>query len=157
MGSLESGPALKRDHHLQRSSSARNTNSSNNNGFLGQRNRSRFARVVLFKKIDYLQLICAVAVFFFFVFFFQIFFLPGSVIENGNKSGTAHFLFGKNGGVNFEDLSFLKELDLGEDLNSEPLKILEKFRKEGGVVNESNVVRFGYRKPRIALVSIVKM
>lgn len=157
MGSLETGLVLKRDQNLQRSSSARNANSSNGIGFSGQRSRSRFARAVLFKKIDYLQLICAVAVFFFFVFVFQIFFLPGSVIEDGNKSGKAHDLLGKKGGVNLEDLSFLKELDFGEDLNFEPMKIVEKFRKGSSVANESSFVRFGYRKPKIALVCIAKI
>ncbi|KAI3449229.1 hypothetical protein Pfo_005894 [Paulownia fortunei] len=161
MGSLESGLPLKRDHHLLRSSSVRNSNSinsnsSNINGFLGQRNRSRFARLVFFKKIDYLQLICAVAVFFFFVFLFQIFFLPGSVMEDGNKSDKTHDLFRKNGEVNFGDLSFLKELDFGEVIKFEPLKITDKFQKDANVVNESvgskKVVRFGYRKPKLALV-----
>ncbi|KAG6434398.1 hypothetical protein SASPL_106029 [Salvia splendens] len=149
MGSLETAPALKRDYNLQRSSSAR---SSNSIGFSGQRSRSRFARAFFFKRIDYLQLICAVAVFFFFIFFFQIFFLPGSVIEDGNKSGIAHGLFRRNSGVNSEEFSFLKELDFGEDLSFEPLKIAEKFRKNGTVANESTFVRFGYRKPKIALV-----
>ncbi|KAG6400436.1 hypothetical protein SASPL_137267 [Salvia splendens] len=149
MGSLETGLALKRDHNLQRSSSSRSSSSSNSIGFSGQRSRSRFARAVLFKKMDYLQLICSVAVFFFFVFFFHIFFLPGSVIEDGNNGRD---LFGRNVGADSEGFSFLKGLDFGEDLNFEPLKIIEKFRKEGGVGNESGVVRFGYRKPRIALV-----
>ncbi|XP_042043834.1 uncharacterized protein LOC121789431 [Salvia splendens] len=149
MGSLETGLVLKRDHNLQRSSSSRSSSSSNSFGFSGQRSRSRFARAVLFKKMDYLQLICSVAVFFFFVFFFQIFFLPGSVIEDGNNGRD---LFGRNVGADSEGFSFLKGLDFDEDLNFEPLKIIEKFRKEGGVGNESGVVRFGYRKPRIALV-----
>ncbi|KAL8541116.1 hypothetical protein ACS0TY_002406 [Phlomoides rotata] len=151
MGSLESGLPLKRDHHLQRSSSVRNTNSSNTNGFFLQRSRSRFAKVILLKKIDYLPLICAVVVFFFFVFLFQIFFLPGSVVEDGIKFEKAHVLLSKNGEVKFENFSFLKELDFGEDINFEQtLKISGKFRKEDK--NGSNVVRFGFRKPKLALV-----
>lgn len=145
MGSLESGLPLKRDHHLLRSSSVRNTN-----GLVGQRGRSRFAKVLLLKQIDYLQLICAVVVFFFFVFLFQIFYLPGSVIEDGIKFQKAHVL----GEVKLENFSFLKEFDFGEDINFEPLKIPGKLRKGDNVVNDSNVVRFGYRKPKIALVSI---
>lgn len=155
MGSLESGFPLKRDHHLLRSSSVRNTNSTN--GFLGQMSRSRFAKVVSLKRIDYLQLICAVVIFFFFVFLFQIFFLPGSVIEDGIKFEKTHVLLSKNGEVKFENFSFLKELDFGEDINFDPLKILGKLRKEDNVVNESKVVRFGYRKPKLALVSILNI
>lgn len=159
MGSLETGIPLKRDHHLLRSSSARN-NYSNSNGFLGQRSRSRFARLVLLKKVDYLHLICGVAALFFFVFVFQIFFLPGSVVEDGSKSGKARALFRKNGEADFGGLSFLKELDFGEDIKFEPFKIMDKFRKDANVVNESfgskKVVRFGYRKPKLALVSNVK-
>ncbi|KAL3829708.1 hypothetical protein ACJIZ3_018510 [Penstemon smallii] len=149
MGSLESGIPLKRDHHLPRSASGRN-----NNGFSGQRNRSRFTRLVLFKKIDYLQLICTVAVFFFFVFMFQMFFLPGTVTEVEKESDKSKDLFRGNGELNS---GFLKELDFGEDVKFEPLKIMEKFQK--GTSNEVNasvgsrkVVRFGYRKPKVALV-----
>ncbi|KAL0347757.1 UNVERIFIED_CONTAM: hypothetical protein Scaly_1791700 [Sesamum calycinum] len=152
MGSLETGLPLKRDHHLLRSSSLRNSN----NGILGQRSRSRFARLVLSKRIDYLQLICAVAVFFFFVFLFQIFFLPGSVMEYGSKSEKAHDLFRKNGEANSGELAFLKELDFGEDINFEPLKLMDKFQKDAnlmnGIVGSKRVVRFGYRKPKLALV-----
>ncbi|KAL0339470.1 UNVERIFIED_CONTAM: hypothetical protein Sangu_1469100 [Sesamum angustifolium] len=152
MGSLETGLPLKRDHHLLRSSSLRNSN----NGILGQRSRSRFARLVLSKRIDYLQLICAVAVFFFFVFLFQIFFLPASVMEYGSKSEKAHDLFRKNGEANSGELAFLKELDFGEDINFEPLKLMDKFQKDAnlmnGIVGSKRVVRFGYRKPKLALV-----
>ncbi|KAK4415888.1 hypothetical protein Salat_2696200 [Sesamum alatum] len=154
MGSLETGLPLKRDHHhLLRSSSLRNSN----NGILGQRSRSRFARLVLSKRIDYLQLICAVAVFFFFVFLFQIFFLPGSVMEYGSKSEKAHDLFMKNSEANLGELAFLKELDFGEDINFQPLKLMDKFQKDAnlvtnGVVGSKKVVRFGYRKPKLALV-----
>lgn len=151
MGSLETNLSLKRDHHLPRSSSGRGNSI---NGFLGQRTRSRrFARWVLFKKIDYLQLICGVAVFFFFVFLFQIFFLPGHVIEGADKSGKALGWFGD---VNSVELAFLKDLDFGEDIKFEPLRIVEKFQKDASLVNDSvgleKGVRFGYRKPRLALI-----
>ncbi|GAA0165227.1 hypothetical protein LIER_39936 [Lithospermum erythrorhizon] len=79
MGSLESvaqiPQQLKNSHllHSNRSSSFGQQRST-------QSFRSRFARLVLLKKIDYLQWICTVAVFFFFVGLFQIFF-PGSVME----------------------------------------------------------------------------
>ncbi|KAI3444470.1 hypothetical protein Pfo_001135 [Paulownia fortunei] len=159
MGSLESRLTLKRDHHLQRSSSIRNNSnnsSSNVHGFWGQRYRSRFARLVLFKKIDYLQLICAVAVFFFFIFLFQMFFLPGSVMDAERKFDKTHDILRKNGEGNIRDLSFLKEWDFGEDVKFEPLKILAKFQKDVKDVNESvasrKVIRFGYRKPKLALV-----
>ncbi|PIN26547.1 hypothetical protein CDL12_00683 [Handroanthus impetiginosus] len=156
MGSLESRLPLKREHHLQRSSSVRN-NSNNNNahGFWGQRNRSRFARLLLFKKINYLQLICSAAVFFFFVFLFQML-LPGHVMDDIRKSDRIHDLFRKNGEGNFGDMSFLKDLDFGEDVKFEPMKILAKFQKDAKEVNESvasrKIIRFGYKKPKLALV-----
>lgn len=140
MGSLESGVSLKRDHHLIRSSSARP--------------RSRFARLVLFKKIDYLQWICTVAVFLSFVVIFQMF-LPGSVMEKSED-----FLKDREVVVS-GDLNFLKEigeLDFGEDIKFEPSKLLAKFQQEAKEVNMSfgsrRGVRFGYKKPQLALVSI---
>ncbi|KAL3615682.1 hypothetical protein CASFOL_041343 [Castilleja foliolosa] len=151
MGSLESGLPLKRENLLRSSSSLRANNSFNSN-----RSRSRFARFVLLKKIDYLQLICGVAVFFFFVFLFQIFYLPGYVTENvNNKSGElekSHDFFGRYGEENFGDFTYLKELDFGEDLKFEPLNIVDKFQKSSSVVKESVGSRFGYRKPKLALV-----
>ncbi|CAA0838943.1 glycosyl transferase family 1 protein [Striga hermonthica] len=151
MGSLESGPPLKRDHRLLRySSSVRNSNSNSS------RSRSRFSRFVLCKKIDYLQLICGVAVFFLFVFLLQIFYLPGSVTEDGVKSGEFERTHDFSWRDVEENLTFLKELDFGEDLKFEPLKITEKFRKGVDVAKKSvgseNVLRFGYRKPKLALV-----
>ncbi|GER26958.1 glycosyl transferase family 1 protein [Striga asiatica] len=156
MGSLESVPSLKRDHKLLRSSSSfRNNNSS----FNSSRSRSRFARLVLCKKIDYLLLICGVAVFFFYVFLFQRLHLPGSVTEDGDNSGkfkgTHDFISGDDE-ENLANLTFLKELDFGQDLKFEPLKIMEKFQKGANAVRESvgseKAVRFGYRKPKLALV-----
>ncbi|KAL2478723.1 glycosyl transferase family 1 protein [Forsythia ovata] len=143
MGSLETGLPLKRDLHLLRSSSEK----SNNNNINVQRPpRSRFARLVLFKKIDYLQWICTVSVFFFFVFLFQMFFLPGSVVEQ-EKSEKIH---------NYGDLAFLKELDFGEDIKFEPSKLLAMFQKDAKEFNETvasrNLLGYGYRKPKLAVV-----
>ncbi|CAL5397632.1 unnamed protein product [Camellia sinensis] len=141
MGSLESGLSFKRDQNLPRSTSRNERNP------FGQRPRSRLARFVLFKKIDYLQWICTVGVFFFFVVLFQMF-LPGSVME---KSENSEVVSG--------DLMLWKEiggLDFGEDIKFEPSKLLAKFQKESKEVNMSSVSRrglsFGYRKPQLALV-----
>ncbi|KAF5934711.1 hypothetical protein HYC85_025840 [Camellia sinensis] len=65
MGSLESGFSLKKDQTLHCSSSS--SASRNERNPFSQRPRSRFVRLFLFKKIDYLQWICTVAVFFFFL------------------------------------------------------------------------------------------
>ncbi|CAK9180093.1 unnamed protein product [Ilex paraguariensis] len=145
MGSLESGISSKKDSYLLRSSSA---TSRNERYLFGQRPRSRFARFVLFKKIDYLQWICTVAVFLFFVVLFQMF-LPGSVMEkSGNSLKESQIISG--------DLTLLREiggLDYGDNIKFEPSKLLAKFQKE---VNGSSAsrrgVRFGYRKPKLALV-----
>lgn len=148
MGSLESGVPLKRDPLLRSSSTGR----TERHPFL-QRPRSKFSRFLLLKKLDYLQWICTVAVFLFFVVLFQMF-LPGSVVE---KSGVLM----KNVELNSEDLRFLKELgllDFGEDIRFEPSKLLEKFQKEAreaSLTSAMNRTRqhFGYRKPQLALVS----
>ncbi|KAH7847112.1 hypothetical protein Vadar_022048 [Vaccinium darrowii] len=97
MGSLQSSFSLKRDPN-----------------FLvlphfGKRPISRFARLVLFKKIDYLQWVSTVAVFFFFVVLFQIF-LPSSFMENSENLGRGEVALG--------DFMLWKEiggLDFGED------------------------------------------
>ncbi|KAK2995816.1 hypothetical protein RJ640_006155 [Escallonia rubra] len=148
MGSVENGLAVKRDLHLLRSSSV--TNGNGRNPF-GQRPRSRLARFVLFKKIDYLQWICTVAVFLFFVVLFQMF-LPGSVMEESGDSG------GEREGFS-GDLPFFKEiggLDFGEDIKFEPATLMLKFAKEAREANMSSGsrrgVRFGFRKPKLALV-----
>ncbi|KAL7121473.1 hypothetical protein ACP275_02G184300 [Erythranthe tilingii] len=134
MGSLENRPPLKRDH-LFHSSSCSSV-------------RSRFARLLLFNKIDYLQLICAVSVSFFFVFLFQIFFLPGSAAnEEEMKYDKFHYLFTNN-----SNLSFLKELDFGEDLKFEPLQLLGKFSNGAKYFNGSFASRQANLKPKLALV-----
>lgn len=140
MGSLETGLSLKRDQsRIERHP-------------FGQKPRSRFMKFVLFKKIGYLQWVCTVAVFFFFVVIFQMF-LPGSVMEKSENSW-------KGREVDSGDSMVWKEfggLDFGEGVKFEPLNLLGKFRKESREVNLSSVGRsgvgFGYRKPQLALVS----
>lgn len=148
MGSLENGLSVKRDSSFQRLGSRSERNS------FSQRPRSRFARFILFKKIDYLQWVCTVAVFFFFVVLFQML-LPGSITE---KSGN---LPRQNRDVVDGDLTFLKEmgvLDFGQDIKFDPSKILAKFQKEVRESNGSYSVqkgsRFGSRKPQLAMVSV---
>lgn len=132
MGSLEGGLPLKRerDHPLLRSSSAKP--------------RSRLARFVIFKKLDYLQWVCAVAVFFFFILLYQMF-LPGLVIE---KSGGSVMAW-----------QMIDGLDFGEGIEFEPKRVLTKFKKDVRVVNvpdfSTRGLRFGIRKPLIAVVSVI--
>ncbi|KAK5812514.1 d-inositol-3-phosphate glycosyltransferase [Gossypium arboreum] len=143
MGSLENGISLKR------------AGSRNERHPFSSRPRSRFSRLLLFKKLDYLQWICTVAVFLFFVVFFQMF-LPGSVMDKSQGS----FLDDKDSV--FGELSYLKEmgaLDFGEDIRLEPCKLLEKFQRENKLVNldsssgfNRSQHRFHYRKPQLALV-----
>ena len=148
MGSLDGGSSFKRDSLLRSSSSTSRTDKS---PFL-QRQRSRCSRFFLFKKLDYVQWICTVGVFLFFVVLFQMY-LPGSVIERSIKTL-------KDEELSSGDLMYLNEygiLDFGEDVIFEPLKILEKFKKETREVNPSNAfnrtrLRYPHRKPQLALV-----
>ncbi|KAK4382972.1 hypothetical protein Sango_2822600, partial [Sesamum angolense] len=84
------------------------------------------------------------------------FLLAWLCMEYGSKSEKAHDLFRKNGEANSGELAFLKELDFGEDINFEPLKLMDKIQKDAnlmnGIVGSKRVVRFGYRKPKLALV-----
>ena len=144
MGSLENGVPVKRDPLLR---------SSSNKGSAFQRPIVRFSRFLFFGKLDYLQWVCTVAVFCFFVVLFQMF-LPGLIME---KSGESL----KNMENGYGDLSFIKKiggLDFGEGIRFEPSKLLQKFQKEADEVNLSSASRlrhrFGYRKPQLALVSI---
>ncbi|KDP28542.1 hypothetical protein JCGZ_14313 [Jatropha curcas] len=145
MGSLETVLPLKRESLLRSSSAGRHS-------FMQRQPRSRFSRFLLFKKLDYLQWICTVAVFLFFVVLFQMF-LPGSVIEKSEDSWKE--VENVSG-----DLMYLKEIgtwDFGEDIKFEPSKILQKFQKEVREVNFSSSfnrtqLRFGYKKPQLALV-----
>ncbi|PIA34447.1 hypothetical protein AQUCO_03700009v1 [Aquilegia coerulea] len=147
MGSLEVGIPLKRAPLL------RSLSSSSGRGDrlpFFRKPRSRFARFLLFEKVDYLQWICTIAVFFFVVVLFQMF-LPGSVME---KSGD----FEEFGGVIRDDewvkFKDIKGLDFGDGIRFEPSsKLLEKFQKEDTQVNLSRpTVRTGIRKPQLALI-----
>ncbi|CAL5431970.1 unnamed protein product [Camellia sinensis] len=134
MGSLESGFSLKRDQTLLCSFSS--SAGRNERKPFGQRPRSRFVRLFLFKKIDYLHWICTVAVFFFLVLFQM--FLPGSVIEKSKNS------WREGEELTYRDLMLWKEiggLDFGEDIKFEPSKLLAKFQKESNEVNMSSVLR----------------
>ncbi|KAL8268562.1 hypothetical protein R6Q59_002360 [Mikania micrantha] len=151
MGSLENGILPSKRDPLLKSSSRNERNSS-----FAQRPRSRFARFMVVKKLDYLQWICAVAVFIFFVFVFQMF-LPLSNVE---KDG-AGFLKQKDDDFEGELKNLFQEisgLDFGEGVKFEPTKLLLKFQKEhkdfdylafGG---SRKVVRFGHRNPQLAFV-----
>lgn len=150
MGSLESGVSLKRDPPLRSSSS---TGRAERHSFL-QRQRSRLSRFFFLRKLDYLQWICTVAVFLFFVVLFQMF-LPGSMIEkSGNALRDAEF--------SSNEFLFLKEfglLDFGDDIRFEPSKLLAKFQKEARGANFSNAFnrtrqRSGNRSPQLALVYV---
>ncbi|KAK9074276.1 hypothetical protein SSX86_006873 [Deinandra increscens subsp. villosa] len=147
MGSLENGVLpLKRDHLLK--SLSRNERNSS----FGQRPRSRFARFMVLKKLDYLQWICAVVVFIFFVFVFQMF-LPLSNVE---KSG---FLKQKDDNFEGELKNFFQEisgLGFGEGVQFEPTRLLLKFQNKDdnnlSLGSSRTVVRFGHRKPQLAFV-----
>ncbi|PWA81348.1 glycosyl transferase, family 1 [Artemisia annua] len=145
MGSLENGLLpLKRESLLKSLSK-----NERNNSFGQQRangSRSRFARFMVLKKLDYLQWISAVAVFIFFMFVFQLF-LPISSME---KASGSEFLRQESGGGDERLDSLIKEiggLDFGEGVKFEPSKLLSKFHKDN-----NRVVRFGYRKPHLAFV-----
>ncbi|XP_076934702.1 uncharacterized protein LOC143601086 [Bidens hawaiensis] len=154
MGSLENGfLPIKREPLLKSSSTNARTNS------FSQRPRSRFARFMVLKKLDYLQWICAVAVFIFFVFVFQMF-LPLSTVD---KAGT-NFLNQKDDDFNIGFKNLLQGFDFGEGVKFEPTKLLLKFQREHEhkdiIINNNNnsfggsrkVVRFGHRKPQLAFV-----
>ncbi|EEF50609.1 transferase, transferring glycosyl groups, putative [Ricinus communis] len=81
-------------------------------------------------------------------------FLPGSMIDKSEVSL-------KKLEIVPGDLLYLKAmgtLDFGEDVQFQPLKLLEKFQKENREVNLTSsafnrtLLRFGYRKPQLALV-----
>lgn len=114
---------------------------------------------MVLKKLDYLQWICAVAVFIFFMFVFQMF-LPLSSVEKDSGD----FLKQKEDNFGDDLTNFLKEiggLDFGEGVKFEPTKLLLKFHRENRGVNNVSfgtsrkVVRFGHRKPQLAFVSFL--
>ena len=143
MGSLESGTPWKKGSFI-RSQSVRREKQ-----LFSQRFRSSFSRL-LFKKLDYVQWICTVAVFLFFIVVFQMF-LPGSVIEK--SEGSLRAVRRRSGNLwHYRDIENYV-LDIEESTRF-VLKISEKFRRETKEVNLSNTTGqyFGYRKPQLALV-----
>ncbi|XP_031111693.1 uncharacterized protein LOC116015682 isoform X2 [Ipomoea triloba] len=141
MGSLESVLPLKRDHSHQQL-----LRSSSPGASRWERLKSRVTRIVLLNKIDYLQWICSVGVFFFFVLVFQML-LPGTVVEKSENTSVSG------------DLEFLKELgglDFGEDVKFQPFELIAKLKQEkrelNGTVESRRGLNFGYRKPKIGLV-----
>ena len=139
MGSLESGiPPIKRErqHHHP----------------LLQRNRSRS---FLFKRFSYIQWICSTCVFFFFVVLFQMF-LPGLVVIDKSDKPPWRSIEKE---LLPPDMLVFKErgvLSFGEDVRLEPTKLLMSFQRDaqnssGGF--NTTVQRFGFRKPKLALVS----
>lgn len=147
MGSLEAGGVIP----LKRDSFGRSSSRNERQAFL-QRNRSRLSRFLLFKKFDYLQWICTIAVFLFFLVLFQMF-LPGSVVDKSEG------VVGETDSLP-QDVILLEAaglLDFGEDFRLKPLKLMEKFRRGSRddnltVVLDRTLRRFGHREPRLALV-----
>ncbi|XXG55179.1 hypothetical protein AAC387_Pa03g2902 [Persea americana] len=112
----------------------RSTSSRGDRSSFFHKPRSRFARFLLFEKVDYFQWICTIAVFFFVVILFQAF-LPGYVVDKSSDS-----LRGLSGLEVSGDLGHLKEmglLDFGEGIRFVPSKLLEKFRREAIEANRS--------------------
>ncbi|XP_071691095.1 uncharacterized protein [Rutidosis leptorrhynchoides] len=155
MGSLSPVIPLQRDSLLKYSPKNDKINSNNNNNSYVQRPRSRLSRFMILKKINYLQWISALAVFIFFMFLFQLF-LPLSMED---KAG-GEFLKGRDDNiidVDFKNLlNEISGLDFGEDVKFMPTNLLMKFQSEknknvsfGG---SRTVMRFGNRKPQLALV-----
>uniref|UniRef100_A0A1J3IQQ4 Uncharacterized protein n=1 Tax=Noccaea caerulescens TaxID=107243 RepID=A0A1J3IQQ4_NOCCA len=147
MGSLESGIPAKRE-----SGGRAGRQQQQQHPFL-QRNRSRLSRFFLFKRLDYLQWIATIIVFFLFVVLFQMF-LPGLVIDKSDKPWTSDETLPP-------DLVVFKErgfFDFGEDVRLEPTKLLMKFQRESNALNftssslNTTMQRFGFRKPKLALV-----
>lgn len=144
MGSLEFGTPLKKGS-LYGSQSSRKERHP-----LSQKLRSSFSRL-LFKKLDYIQWICTVVVFLFFIVVFQMF-LPSSVVEKSEDSlRAAKMLSGTL--LRYEDIEkYVLEMEEGARFLP---KISEKFRVESREANLFNKTaqHFGYRKPQLALVS----
>lgn len=137
MGSLESTTPLKKGSLFGNHSSKKEKHP------FSQRFRSSFSRL-LFKKLDYVQWICAVVVFLCLVVVFQMF-LPVSVLEDSEESLRAVKMRSWH--------SYTEEyvLDIGEDEAVFLPRISEKF-KDLNLLNSTRK-RFGYRKPQLALVS----
>lgn len=141
MGSLESSIPLKKGSLFGPQSSRKEKHP------FSHRFRSSFSRL-LFKKLDYVQWICAVVVFLCLVVVFQMF-LPGSVVENSERAVK----------MRYHHLHHHKDkyaLDIGEEAVFLP-RISEKFRRGDGsrdlnLLNHTGK-NYGYRKPQLALVS----
>lgn len=145
MGSLENGVLLKKDQQQN------HPNIGRVSSFPKQlRPRSRSSRSLLSKRLGYLQWISTIVVFSLFLVLFQ-FFLPGSVVERPGGSGRRKDLDLVEG-----ELLYLKEigeLDFGEGVIFEPIRVLDKFQKEAREMNlSSRGTRFALRKPSLALV-----
>ncbi|KAL9663139.1 hypothetical protein QQ045_027978 [Rhodiola kirilowii] len=141
MGSVETSLPVKREN-VPRSLSA----SSARGLYHPISLRSRCSRFLLFKRLDYLQWICTVAVFLFFVTLFQLF-LPGSVTEKNPLQGIDD--------TDLELFRQIRELDFGETIKFHHSKLLAKFQDETDAgVSTFNITkrRFACRKPQLALV-----
>ncbi|KAJ4957164.1 hypothetical protein NE237_013947 [Protea cynaroides] len=147
MGSLEDGVPQKTTAPLLRSSPS----SRGDRYSFFQRPRSRFARFLLFEKVDYLQWIFTVAIFSIVLLLFEAF-LPSSVEK-------AEVSFQETEKIS-KDWMVLKgrgSLDFGESIWFEPSKLLEKFQRDDRELNLSSastrpLVRSRVRKPQLALV-----
>ncbi|KAL0845948.1 hypothetical protein Bca101_019194 [Brassica carinata] len=142
MGSLESGIPAKRETGERWARQHP----------LLQRNRSRS---FLFKRFSYIQWICSIAVFFFFVVLFQMF-LPGLVIDKSDKTPRRR---SSKEELLPPDMLVFKErgvLSFGEDFKLEPTKLLMSFQRDTQTssdgFNFTSMQRFGFRKPKLALV-----
>ncbi|XP_073119613.1 uncharacterized protein [Henckelia pumila] len=161
MGSLRSGLPLTRDNLSMGSSSSSSSYASN---VRAQRRRITRSSILGFLlRISYSQCICATCSLFFVLFIIQLLHLPAIVRELGDNkiiSRKTLGFFKDRGGIHSEGLSFLKELDFGEDFRLEPFKILETFHQRNfnvagnriSVTDSRKVSRYGYRKPRLAMV-----
>ncbi|KAG0483133.1 hypothetical protein HPP92_011217 [Vanilla planifolia] len=140
MGSLDTAVPWKRAQLLR---------SASDRPFL-HRPRSRLARFLLFKKVDYLHWVCTAAVFFFVFILFQAF-LPVSVPEKSPTRGSLKEYWRLATGS-------YGELEFGEGIRFLPTKLLEKFERERKEADSNfmapgmTVMRAGIRKPRLALV-----
>lgn len=158
MGSLQSVLPLTSDSLWMRSSPA----GTSSNVRVLQRRRTRFSICRCLLKISYSQCICATCSLFFCLFIIQLLHLPGYVREGERISRKTLGFFKDRKEIDFEGLSFLKELDFGEDFRLEPFKILETFERNGNLVNGTvidsrKVSRYEHRKPRLAMVWILKI
>ncbi|KAL8138481.1 hypothetical protein V2J09_004482 [Rumex salicifolius] len=150
MGSIESEISIKKDSHSHSdscsSSSAAKIERPSGKG------RSRFLRPSFSAKVGYCYWLVVVASFSVFFGLFT-FYLPTSVEDvpenslNVGKSVSRDSNFLHN---------FFGDLDFGEDFRFQSNRVLARFQKEARELNSSygsrTLVRFGHRKPLLALV-----